>query len=122
LGFNAEQAVENALKAVQSSSRLLTREEMLKGVEAYRKKRGRPIISATRKEQVSVRCSPEVLSYFRATGEDWQTRMDAALQLLVKKSRMVEEARLVWVWRVLQTTSLEANKHGHLHACLQIAY
>jgi len=29
--------------------------------------------------------SPEVLSYFRATGEGWQTRMDAALQMLVKK-------------------------------------
>ena len=65
-------------------SRPLTREEMLKGVEAYCKKRGRPI-SAARKEQVSVRYSPEVLSYFRSTGEGWQTRMDAALQLLVKK-------------------------------------
>lgn len=62
----------------------LTREEMQKGVEAYRKKRGRPV-SGTRKEQVSVRYSPEVLSYFRATGEGWQTRMDAALQMLVKK-------------------------------------
>lgn len=64
--------------------RPLTREEMQKGVETYRKKPGRPI-SATRKEQVSVRYSPEVLSYFRSTGEGWQTRMDAALQLLVKK-------------------------------------
>lgn len=64
--------------------RPLSREEMQKGVEAYRKKRGRPI-SATRKEQVSVRYSPEVLTYFRSTGDGWQTRMDAALQLLVKK-------------------------------------
>lgn len=64
--------------------RPLTREEMQKGVEDYRKKRGRPV-SATRKEQVSVRYSPDVLSYFRATGEGWQTRMDAALQLLVQK-------------------------------------
>ena len=64
--------------------RPLTREEMQKGIEAYRKKRGRPI-SATRKEQVSVRYSPEVLTYFRSTGEGWQTRMDAALQLLVQK-------------------------------------
>ena len=66
------------------NDRSLTREEMQKGVEAYRKKRSRPV-SAARKEQVSVRYSPEVLSYFRATGEGWQTRMDAALQLLVKK-------------------------------------
>ena len=64
--------------------RPLSREEMQKGVEAYRKKRGRPI-SVARKEQVSVRYSPEVLSYFRSTGDGWQTRMDAALQLLVKK-------------------------------------
>lgn len=66
------------------NDRPLTREEMLNGVEAYRKKRGRPV-SATRKEQVSVRYSPEVLSYFRSTGEGWQARMDAALQLLVNK-------------------------------------
>jgi uncharacterized protein (DUF4415 family) len=64
--------------------RPLTREEMQKGVEADRNKRGRPI-SATRKEQVSVRYSPEVLSYFRSTGEGWQTRMDSALQLLITK-------------------------------------
>jgi uncharacterized protein (DUF4415 family) len=64
--------------------RPLSREEMQKGVDAYRKKRGRPV-SATRKEQVSVRYSPEVLTYFRSTGDGWQTRMDAALQLLVKK-------------------------------------
>ena len=64
--------------------RPLSREEMQRGVDAYRKKRGRPI-SAVRKEQVSVRYSPEVLIYFRSTGEGWQTRMDAALQLLVKK-------------------------------------
>lgn len=64
--------------------RPLTRDELEKGVEAYRKKRGRPV-SATHKEQISVRYSPEVLSYFRSTGEGWQTRMDAALQLLVKK-------------------------------------
>ena len=64
--------------------RPLNREEMQKGVEAYRKKRGRRI-SAARKEQVSVRYSPEVLAYFRSTGDGWQTRMDAALQLLVKK-------------------------------------
>ena len=66
------------------SDRPLTREEMQNGVEEYRKKRGRPI-SIARKEQVSVRYSPEVLTYFRSTGDGWQTRMDAALQLLVKK-------------------------------------
>ena len=64
--------------------RPLTHQEMQSGIDAYRKKRGRPV-SSTRKEQVSVRYSPEVLNYFRSTGDGWQTRMDAALQLLVKK-------------------------------------
>ena len=32
------------------------------------------------KEQVAIRLSPEVLAYFRATGQGWQTRMDAALK------------------------------------------
>lgn len=69
---------------VDENERPLTHQEMQNGIQAYRKKRGRPA-SASRKEQVSVRYSPEVLSYFRSTGEGWQTRMDAALRLLVKK-------------------------------------
>lgn len=64
--------------------RPLTHQEMQSGIEAYRRKRGRPV-SATRKEQVTVRYSPEVLNYFRATGDGWQTRMDAALRMLVKQ-------------------------------------
>jgi uncharacterized protein (DUF4415 family) len=35
---------------------------------------------APTKEQVAIRLSPEVLAYFRATGQGWQTRMDAALK------------------------------------------
>lgn len=66
------------------TERPLSRAEMLKGVEAFREKRGRPV-STSRKEQVSVRYSPEVLVYFRSTGKGWQTRMDAALRLLVEK-------------------------------------
>ncbi len=41
--------------------------------------RGRPK-SPHPKEQRSVRFSPEVLDYFRATGKGWQTRMDAVLK------------------------------------------
>ncbi|MBN2107974.1 MAG: BrnA antitoxin family protein [Deltaproteobacteria bacterium] len=33
-----------------------------------------------RKEAVTVRYSREVLSYFRATGRGWQSRMDQALK------------------------------------------
>ncbi len=42
-------------------------------------RRGRPRLVVT-KTAVSVRFSPDVLSYFRATGPGWQTRIDAALR------------------------------------------
>ena len=34
---------------------------------------------------LGVRYSPEVLTYFRSTGDGWQTHMDTALRLLVQK-------------------------------------
>ena len=33
-----------------------------------------------RKTQLTVRYSPEVVAYFKATGQGWQARMDAALK------------------------------------------
>ena len=33
-----------------------------------------------RKTQLTVRYSPEVVAYFKATGKGWQARMDAALK------------------------------------------
>ncbi len=41
--------------------------------------RGRPR-SENRKLLVSVRYSPEVIAYFRSTGEGWQSRMDDVLK------------------------------------------
>lgn len=32
------------------------------------------------KERITIRLSPEVVASFRATGEGWQTRLDAALK------------------------------------------
>ena len=46
--------------------------------------RGRPK-SANKKLLVSVRYSPEVLTYFRSTGEGWQSRMDGVLQEYVSQ-------------------------------------
>ncbi len=43
------------------------------------KLRGRPK-AETPKERITIRFSPEVLEKFRATGDGWQTRMDAALK------------------------------------------
>ena len=43
------------------------------------KLRGRPKAAVT-KERITIRLSPEVLGAFRATGQGWQTRVDAALR------------------------------------------
>ena len=46
--------------------------------------RGRPK-SLNLKQLVSVRYSSEVLEYFKATGEGWQTRMDCVLRQYVSR-------------------------------------
>jgi uncharacterized protein (DUF4415 family) len=42
-------------------------------------RRGRPPAAVT-KERITIRFSSEVLARFRASGDGWQTRMDAALK------------------------------------------
>ena len=59
-------------------------DEQLKEMIPIKAVRGRPR-SANKKLLVSVRYSPEVLSYFRSTGEGWQSRMDGVLQEYVAK-------------------------------------
>ncbi|MDD5249996.1 MAG: BrnA antitoxin family protein [Rhodocyclaceae bacterium] len=39
------------------------------------------------KVAVTIRYSPEVVEYFRGTGEGWQTRMNDALRAYVKRHR-----------------------------------
>lgn len=46
--------------------------------------RGRPK-SANRKHLVSVRYSPEVIAYFKSTGEGWQSLMDSVLRKYVAR-------------------------------------
>lgn len=46
--------------------------------------RGRPK-SAHKKLLVSVRYSPEVVAYFKSTGEGWQSRMDSVLRKYVAR-------------------------------------
>ena len=43
------------------------------------KQRGRPKAEVT-KERITIRLSPDVVQSFRATGDGWQTRVDAALK------------------------------------------
>jgi uncharacterized protein (DUF4415 family) len=47
---------------------------------------GRPKADAI-KQPVSIRLSPEVVAYFKATGKGWQTRMDEALREYVEAHR-----------------------------------
>ena len=42
-------------------------------------KRGRPLSTVT-KARITIRLSPDVVQAFRASGEGWQTRVDAALR------------------------------------------
>ena len=39
------------------------------------------------KERITIRLSPEVIQPFRATGEGWQTRVDAALKDWLKSHK-----------------------------------
>ena len=53
--------------------------KQLKTMVPMRALRGRPR-SASTKKLVSMRYSPEVLKYFRSTGEGWQSRIDKVLR------------------------------------------
>ncbi len=74
-----------AAKADPDAQPLTARQ--LKAMVPLRTLRGRPK-SPNPKQLVSVRYSPEVLAYFKATGEGWQTRIDGVLrQYVLRRSR-----------------------------------
>lgn len=54
----------------------------LKAMVPIRAIRGRPK-SGNKKLLVSVRYSPEVVAYFKSTGDGWQSRMDGVLRKYV---------------------------------------
>ena len=56
----------------------------LKAMVPLRPLRGRPK-SESKKLLVSVRYSPEVIAYFKSTGEGWQSRMDGVLRQYVSR-------------------------------------
>jgi len=58
--------------------------KQLKSMVPMRALRGRPK-SGNAKQLVSVRYSPEVLAYFKSTGEGWQSRMDGVLRQYVTR-------------------------------------
>lgn len=58
--------------------------KQLKGMVPLKALRGRPK-SENKKLLVSVRYSPEVVAYFKSTGEGWQSRMDSVLRKYVAR-------------------------------------
>lgn len=56
----------------------------LKAMVPLRSLRGRPK-SENKKLLVSVRYSPEVVAYFKSTGDGWQSRMDSVLRQYVAR-------------------------------------
>jgi uncharacterized protein (DUF4415 family) len=59
--------------------------KQLKAMVPMRALRGRPKSKST-KLLVSVRYSPEVVAYFKSTGEGWQSRMDSVLSEYVARN------------------------------------
>jgi Uncharacterized protein conserved in bacteria len=58
-------------------------DEQMSAMVPIRVLRGRPQL-ANKKKLVSIRYSPEVIDYFRASGAGWQARMDAVLKEYVQ--------------------------------------
>lgn len=61
-------------------------EEQLKAMVPAKALRGRPK-SLNKKQLVSVRYSPEVVDYFKSTGEGWQSLMDSVLRKYVARQQ-----------------------------------
>ena len=76
---------ENILKAAKADpdAKPLTKAQ-LEAMVPMRALRGRPK-SEKKKLLLSVRYSPEVIAYFRDTGDGWQARMDGVLQEYVER-------------------------------------
>ena len=77
-----DKAITAAAKADPDAQPLTAKQ--LKSMIPIRALRGRPK-SASTKQLVSVRYSPEVLAYFKSTGEGWQSRMDGVLREYVTR-------------------------------------
>ena len=58
--------------------------KQLKAMVPIKALRGRPK-SENRKLLLSVRYSPEVITYFKSTGDGWQSRMDGVLRKYVSR-------------------------------------
>ena len=77
-----DRAITAAAKADPDAQPLTANQ--LQAMVPMRALRGRPR-SLNKKLLVSIRYSPEVLAYFKSTGEGWQARMDSVLRQYVAR-------------------------------------
>lgn len=77
-----DKAITAAAKADPDAQPLTPRQ--LQAMVPLKAVRGRPK-SENKKLLLSVRYSPEVVAYFKSTGEGWQSRMDGVLQQYVAR-------------------------------------
>ena len=77
-----DRAITAAAKADPDAQPLTAKQ--LKAMVPLRSVRGRPPLP-NKKQLVSIRYSPEVLDYFKGTGEGWQSRIDGVLKEYVAK-------------------------------------
>ena len=77
-----DRAITTAAKSDPDAQPLTPRQ--LNSMAPLRSLRGRPR-SENKKLLVSVRYSPEVVAYFKSTGEGWQSRMDGVLRKYVAR-------------------------------------
>ncbi len=79
-----DRAITAAAKADPDAAPLTPNQ--LKAMVPARALRGRPPLES-RKQLVSIRYSPEVLVYFKSTGDGWQSRMDGVLKAYIARRR-----------------------------------
>ena len=77
-----DKAITAAAKADPDAQPLMPKQ--LQAMVPLKSVRGRPK-SENKKLLVSVRYSPEVVAYFKSTGQGWQSRMDGVLQQYVTR-------------------------------------
>jgi len=80
--FEEDRAITAAAKSDPDAQPLTPRQ--LKAMVPIKALRGRPR-SESKKQLVSVRYSPEVIAYFKSTGEGWQSLMDSVLRKYVAR-------------------------------------
>ncbi|HEY0267905.1 MAG TPA: BrnA antitoxin family protein [Methyloradius sp.] len=83
-----EEAIITAAALADPDAQPLTDEQLAQMIpyKEWKAQRGRPK-QADKKVLVSIRYSPEVVDYFKATGDGWQTKMDGVLRQYVAEHK-----------------------------------